>query len=57
VERPSDSLGIAVGDTQYRNGFIDQLFAYGAEALGGGQRPANELIMTEIHYNSPSNPG
>jgi porin len=49
--RPADSLGIAIGDTHYRNSFIDQLYAYRVGALGGGQRASNDMIMTEIHYN------
>ena len=51
VERPADSLGIAIGDTHYRSGFLDQLSAYRTQALGSGQRPANDMIMTEVHYN------
>jgi len=49
--RPLDSLGVAIGDTHYRDSFIDQLYAYRIGALGGGQRPHNDMIMTEIHYN------
>jgi len=51
ASRPGDSLGAAIGDTHYRDNFIDPLFDYRVGALGGGQRPANELIMSEIHYN------
>jgi porin len=51
TQRPADILGIAIGDTHYRNSFIDQFSAYRTEVLGSGQRPANELIMTEINYD------
>jgi porin len=51
ASRPSDSFGAAIDDTHYRNGFIDQFQAYRANVLGGAQRPASDLIMTEIHYD------
>ena len=50
--RPDDSVGIAVGDTHYRSNFLNQLQAFQIGALGGSQRPAANLVMTEIDYDA-----
>ncbi|GLR68859.1 porin [Acidocella aquatica] len=52
ASRPADSLGIAVGDLHYRSNFIDQLYAYRTNTLGGSGRPASNLIMAEIDYDA-----
>ena len=51
-----DSIGVAVGDTHYRDSYIDQLYAYRVNALDDSQRPANDLIMAEIHYKIAPTP-
>jgi porin len=49
--RPLDSFGIGLDFTHYRRAFLDQLQSYRVGALGGSQRPASGLIMSEIHYD------
>ena len=56
ASRPMDSIGVAVGDTHYRDSYIDQLYAYRVNALDDSQRPANDLIMAEIHYKIAPTP-
>jgi porin len=54
--RPQDSIGVAIGDTHYREAYINQLYAYRVFALGGSQRPANDVILAEIHYRAAPTP-
>jgi carbohydrate-selective porin OprB len=54
--RPADSVGIAVGDTHYQDSFVDQLYAYRVDVLGGDQRPASDLVMGAVHYKIASSP-
>jgi porin len=56
ASRPMDSIGVAVGDTHYRDSYIDQLYAYRVNALDGSQRPASDLIMAEINYKVAPTP-
>jgi porin len=49
--RPKDTLGIVVTDTHYRSNFITELYDYRVAALGGTQRPADDMVMTEINYD------
>ena len=49
--RPDDKLGVMIGDTHYRSSFLNQLYDFRAAALGGTQRPASDLVMSEINYD------
>lgn len=54
--RPMDTIGVAIGDTHYRDAYIGQLYAYRVQALHGSQRPSNDLVMAEIHYKGAPTP-
>lgn len=52
ASRPADSAGFFIGDTHYRDSFIDQLADFRHNVLGGTQRPASSLIMMEVDYDA-----
>ncbi len=52
ASRPADSAGLLVGATHYRSSFINQLYAYRENVLGGTERPASSLIMMEVDYDA-----
>ncbi len=49
--RPFDRLGILVADTHYRNNYIDTYYQYRLNVLHGTQRPANDMVISEINYD------
>ncbi len=52
ASRARDTLGVMVTETHYRDVFVTQLADFRAAALGGTQRPASNLIMTEVNYDA-----
>ncbi len=52
ASRPLDSAGLMVSATHYRDSFLNQLYAYRVNTLGGTERPASNLIMMELDYDA-----
>ncbi len=52
ASRPLDSLGFVINDTHYRDGFLNQLYNFRVGALGGSQRPAENMMMAEVDYDA-----
>lgn len=51
ASRPLDRVDFMVSDVHYRTRYIDQLYAYRVNGLGGTQRPAQNMIMGELNYD------
>lgn len=52
ASRPTDSAGFMVGVTHYRNSYLNQLYQYRVNALGGTAHPHSSLAMMEIDYDA-----
>ena len=52
ASRPKDTLGVVISETHYRDNFITQLYDFRLAALGGTERPASDLVMTEVNYDA-----
>lgn len=52
ASRPADSAGVMVGYTHYRDSYLNQLYQYRVNVLGGTQRPASSLMMMEVDYDA-----
>jgi porin len=51
ASRPLDRIDLMVENLHYRDRYINQLYAYRVNVLGGKQRPSNNMIMGEINYD------
>ncbi|WP_234729436.1 carbohydrate porin [Acidocella facilis] len=51
ASRPNDTIGLLVDDTHYRNSYLNTLYNYRVNVLGGSEKPSADMIMGELNYN------